>query len=106
MGTRLHQAVVDSSPHAVYWKDTSLRYVGCNRKFAQLHGISDRRKLRVRTNALPKSLQRFSEHLLTAERAVLSRDHEDHFDFNFTADDTLSRRSIRTRLSQFGTIKG
>ncbi len=35
----LMQNVVDNIPGAVYWKDTQLRYMGCNRAFAQAAGF-------------------------------------------------------------------
>ena len=33
------QSIIDHLPHFVFWKDTSLRYLGCNRPFAQYHGF-------------------------------------------------------------------
>ena len=38
---QLLQMVLDHVPQRIFWKDTSLRYLGCNRVFAEDAGLSD-----------------------------------------------------------------
>ncbi|WP_206957682.1 sensor domain-containing protein [Trinickia acidisoli] len=35
------EAVIDSVPQRIFWKDTESRYIGCNRAFAQDVGLAD-----------------------------------------------------------------
>ncbi|MGG1949398.1 EAL domain-containing protein [Trinickia sp. NRRL B-1857] len=38
---RMLEAVIDSVPQRIFWKDTESRYLGCNRAFAQDVGLGD-----------------------------------------------------------------
>lgn len=44
------QLVIDSIPHAVFWKDRNSVYLGCNKKFAADAGFSDTRKIKGLTD--------------------------------------------------------
>jgi PAS domain S-box-containing protein len=35
------QAIVDNIPRAIFWKDRDLRFMGCNRIFANIAGVAD-----------------------------------------------------------------
>ncbi|MFK7740576.1 MAG: ATP-binding protein [Planctomycetota bacterium] len=37
--------ILELIPYAVFWKDTESRYLGCNRTFAELGGLSDPRQI-------------------------------------------------------------
>lgn len=37
----LLQSVMDNVPQAVYWKDTNLKFIGCNKNFAEDAGVGD-----------------------------------------------------------------
>ena len=34
------QAIVDNIPRAIFWKDSDLRFMGCNKIFARIAGVS------------------------------------------------------------------
>lgn len=41
----LLQTIIDTAPVRIFWKDTNLRYIGCNPAFAHDAGVSDTKEL-------------------------------------------------------------
>ena len=68
-------SVLDAIPVRVYWKDRTLRYVGCNRLFAQDVGLQDHKTIAGKMDQdLP--WQRPSPELAAMDRAVLEQGKE------------------------------
>ena len=97
-------SVVESSPHAVYWKDRQLRFVGCNQNFLQLTGHCDKSTLIGQVEAShPHACSDYRQTLRSMELKVLDSGVDSHFDFDFGASDKHRRTWVRTRLT---TLRG
>jgi diguanylate cyclase (GGDEF)-like protein/PAS domain S-box-containing protein len=44
------ELIVDTVPQAIFWQDRDFRYLGCNRHFAELAGVSDPHELLGKTD--------------------------------------------------------
>lgn len=76
---KLMQSIVDSIPHALFWKDRDLSYKGCNAAFARLAGLRSSRTIQGLTDKdLPwtaKQAQRYRDldmEILAGEQKIIS----------------------------------
>ena len=44
------ELIIDTVPQAIFWQDRAFRYLGCNRQFAELAGLSDPQQLLGKTD--------------------------------------------------------
>ena len=44
------ELIIDTVPQAIFWQDRAFRYLGCNRQFAELAGVSDPHDLLGKTD--------------------------------------------------------
>lgn len=68
---RLLDTIINSVPHAIFWKDKESRYLGCNESFAKVGGLSDPQQL-VGKNDYQMPWAPEAEHYRTCDQQVMN----------------------------------
>ncbi|MBI4965773.1 MAG: PAS domain S-box protein [Desulfomonile tiedjei] len=97
------QALIDSIPNPVFYKDAEGKYLGCNEAFAAVVGLS---KEQVVGRSVYEVISRDVADIWSArDREIIDHPHVQSYDFNFMAADGVER-FFMNRKAPFFAIDG